>query len=389
MKANEIIILSYINKYNRISLQEIQQALNEPVVLLANSISELYEKGYIVKGEADRFELTEKAKEESVDAWNAWLLKNKRKKTFDGNSEFKGELKNNLPVIKNIGKLKRILQLENIDYNAYHVFSTYSKGKLRTITSPSIELKERQRWILRNILEKVELENCVHGFLKGKSIKTNAQCHINKEEIMCLDIKDFFPSISSKDVNNIFLSLGYEEEIVEWLTILCIHNNKLPQGSPTSPYLANIRFKQIDRKLMKLAKDNNITYTRYADDLTFSTNEEIEPFFDRINEIVIKNGFEINEKKKHVMKGNYRKMVTGLVVKDDVKIPKYFKKKLRQEIHYCKKYGVTQHLENIGKTDAINFKEYLYGKAYYVKMVEKEYGESILRQLDQIFSIQG
>ena len=87
------------------------------------------------------------------------------------------------------------------------------------------------------------------------------------------------------------------------------------------------------------------------------------------------------------MKDNYRKMITGLVVKHDVRIPAAFKKKLRQEIYYCNKYGVSQHLHAIGRDSAVNFREYLYGKAYYVKMVEKECGEKFLQQLDEIFSV--
>lgn len=106
-----------------------------------------------------------------------------------------------------------------------------------------------------------------------------------------------------------------------------------------------------------------------------------------MKKIIQKYGFEINEQKTHIMKDNYRKMVTGLVVTDTVKVPQKFKRKFRQEIYYCEKFGVEQHLKNIGRKSAVNFKEYMYGKAYFIKMVEEDVGNKFLKELDQIFSL--
>lgn len=107
--------------------------------------------------------------------------------------------------------------------------------------------------------------------------------------------------------------------------------------------------------------------------------------FPIIAEIIKKYGFSINNNKTRIFKENERKLITGLPVKEDgLKIPKKFKRRLKQEIYYCKKFGVSTHLENIASARSVNFKEYLYGKAYYIKMVEPQTGEYFLRQLDEI-----
>lgn len=188
-------------------------------------------------------------------------------------------------------------------------------------------MKERQRWILKNILSCVEIKDCVHGFVKGKSIVTNAKCHVAKKEILCLDISDFFPSTKLSKVIDVFKKLGYIDAVAEYLATLCTYNGELPQGAPTSPALSNIIFTTIDEQLMLFAKENDLTYTRYADDLTFSTNSNnIEEFIDEIECIINEFGYTLNKNKTHIMKDNYRKMVTGLVVNETVKVPKKFKK---------------------------------------------------------------
>lgn len=390
LKANEILILSYIKKYNRIDLYDIQKTINQPLVQLVNSISKLFEKEYIFINEGDCFYINEDKNDENIVSWDEWVLKFKKNNSDSiiGNNIYDGILnENGFPEFVDTTQLNKILKLKGIDIKAYHEFYIYSQNKVRTITAPSIYLKDRQRWILRNILEKIEIEHCVHGFVKGKSIKTNAECHLNKKEILCIDIENFFPSIRNNKIIDVFLKLAYSPAVAQRLTEICTYKEVLPQGAPTSPYLANIVFRQIDQKLIKLASENNLIYTRYADDLTFSSDLEIEPFLKTIETIIYDNGFSINPDKTHIMKDNYREMITGLVVKHDVRVPASFKKKLRQEIYYCNKFGISQHLQAIGRNTSVNFREYLYGKAYYIKMIEKENGEMFLKQLDRIFSI--
>lgn len=390
MKANEILILSYINKYKRIDLYELQNTINEPLVHLTDCIDQLFRNGYIWKDDYDKFYLSDKASGIKVDIWNEYTLwgKNTKNDFFNAKKVYEGGQKNKLPVFNDVKELSKILQLEHIDIYAYHTFNISQGEKERTIMAPGLELKERQRWILTNILNKVDLYECVHGFVKGRSIKTNAEKHINKKEILCLDIKNFFPTIQKNIVLDIFKSLHYVDKIAELLTELTTFNGVLPQGAPTSPYLANIAFESVDEKLISIALDENLEYTRYADDLTFSADFNIEPLVGKIIKTIEDGGFTVNNEKTHIMKDKYRKIVTGLVVNDKgVKVPADLKKKLRQEIYYCKKFGISQHLSVIGRGSCVNFKEYLYGKAYYIKMIERDIGETFLKQLDDIFKI--
>lgn len=395
LKTSELILLSYINKFKKIDYIEMQKEINAPILHLSNIIYDLYSKGYFTLIDKEGgAEVTEKAKAEPIYTWNAWTKDEEFGLDFDGTQKYEGEVNEfSVPKIEDEKKLEQILKLGHIDENFYHIFELYHKEKVRVICAPSRNLKERQKWILKNILNKVTMKECVHGFVRGKSIVTNASCHVGKKEILCLDIADFFPSIKLNKVKNIFIKLGYTEEVALRLGKLCTYTPEmsqeyeLPQGAPTSPALANIEFDKIDDKLLAYADENQLVYTRYADDLTFSTDSEnIEKHINHVKDIITESGFLINENKTHVMKDNYRKLVTGLIVNEKVKIPKRFKRKFKQELYYCRKYGISQHLHATGRDNAINFREYMYGKAYFIKMVETDLGKYYLNQLDELFA---
>ncbi|MEW9095387.1 MAG: reverse transcriptase family protein [Clostridiaceae bacterium] len=295
-------------------------------------------------------------------------------------------LDRNLPVIFEVSHLDEILKLKGIVIDfSYHTFEIDKKnGDKRFIIAPSKKLKYRQQWILKNILEKILIDDSAHGFKKNKSIVTNAQQHINKKYIINIDIKDFFPSIGQEKVYEVFKSVGYTEEVARKLAHICCFGGVLPQGAPTSPCLSNIILKELDIAIKKITLDKEITYTRYADDLTFSANFDITYLTDMIYLEIEKQGFIPNKAKTNIMQANRPKIVTGLIVSEKVKVPKKYKRKLRQEIYYCKKFGVANHLFNIESKRIVNYKEYLYGKAYFIKMVEKELGEKFLEELDSI-----
>ena len=381
----DILILSYINKFDYIDLNEIKSAINEPIGLIVQEVVRLYDEEYFKKYQ-DKYRLTDKGLSLNVSVWNTWLKDKGDEFSIEENYPVKRNSLN-MPYFENISDLHKILKLEHIDVYSYHNFNISNGKKERLITSPSKNLKQRQKWILNYILYNFNAIDCAHGFTKTKSIVTNAKCHVNKKEIGCLDIKDFFPSISAKQIFDVFRNFGYGEELAMELCKLCTYEDCLPQGAPTSPMLSNIVFAPIDSEILQYSKENNLVYTRYADDITISADEDISNHLCEVKKIIQKYGFEINEQKTHIMKDNYRKMVTGLVVTDTVKVPQKFKRKFRQEIYYCEKFGVEQHLKNIGRKSAVNFKEYMYGKAYFIKMVEEDVGNKFLKELDQIFSL--
>ena len=293
-------------------------------------------------------------------------------------------LQQSMPVIFDLEHIKKILKLNECDMYAYHKFKIYAGVKEREISSPSRKIKSRQRWILDNILGNITIHESAHGFVKGKSIVTNAREHIGQYEMLNIDIKNFFDSINSNEVARVFRNIGYTEEVINKLTEICTFDNVLPKGAPTSPCLSNIICLPIDVQLKELADTYNLKYTRYADDMTFSGERIINTVRESINNIINKQGFELNTNKTRYVKGNKRKMVTGIVVGDKLRVPKRFKRKLKQDIYYCQRFGAGKHLENINATRYINFRSYMYGRAYFVKMVEEKVGEKYLNELDLI-----
>jgi RNA-directed DNA polymerase len=267
------------------------------------------------------------------------------------------------------------------EYREVHI-KKKSKGS-RVLEIPSITLKKLQSWILKQVLDATTISDNAKAFKTGLSILDNAQPHVRQECVYTIDIKDFFGSISSRRVHLIFRKLGYTKEMASMFTKICTYKNHLPQGSPTSPYLANLACKNLDYEMNKFLNGKMVSYTRYADDLTFSGNKGIVSFSDRIKSIVKKQGFLLNDAKTRVRYSNQRQMVTGLIVNQKLAVPKETIKKLRQEIYYCKKYGVIGHMR-VEQISRSGFIEHLYGKAYFIKMVTPELGRELLSQLSEI-----
>ncbi len=187
----------------------------------------------------------------------------------------------------------------------------------------------------------------VHGFVKGKSIITNAQQHTQKKIILNVDIKSFFDSISIEKVREVFCSIGFKEEIADVLSKLTTVEGKLPTGFSTSPVLSNLVCLLMDGVFERLCKKKGFTYTRYADDITFSSDGYM-PSREGIVEVFEKFGFTINEQKYRLYRKGGPQYVTGLTVVDSrPRLSKRFKRRLRLESYYIKKYGVMEHYSRL------------------------------------------
>lgn len=195
--------------------------------------------------------------------------------------------KNNLPVIFDVEHLldhywKGLFPKESARYRFDYAYKDYhiqkKTGGFRKISAPIPSLKWGQHWIQHNILERVidSLPDSVHGFIKNRSIQTNALPHVNSEWIINIDLKDFFDSISRKKVLDFFSQLGYEDSVSTFLSNVCTkfsdatYQRALPQGAPTSPLLANLLTIDLDKDIERLAHNLDMRYTRYADDITLS-----------------------------------------------------------------------------------------------------------------------
>ena len=299
---------------------------------------------------------------------------------------------NGYPIIFDVKHFALLIGVNPKEIYSYYLFPEElyktikipkKKGGLREITAPSENLKYIQRWILDNILYRASVDNNVNGFIKNKSIVDNAKEHVGKECVMNLDIKDFFPSITYIQIYNLFIKFGYTRHLSMVFTGLCTYKNILPQGAPTSPFISNLICKRLDSRLDHLAKKVDATYSRYADDITFSGNKNITKYLSLIKRVITDETFKVNEKKVRVQFKYHQQMVTGIVVNEKLSVPTKTKKYIRQQIYFSKKFGVKDNLrkQNINKT---NYREHLYGLAYFIKMVESDYGNELLRDLSEI-----
>ncbi|MDH6428068.1 MULTISPECIES: retron St85 family RNA-directed DNA polymerase [Paenibacillus] len=302
-------------------------------------------------------------------------------------------LENSLPVIFDKEHLSRLLGLEErYFFQLFMMADGFYKevqipkkklGQFRNISVPTEVLKYVQRWILDNVLYNIRVSEATTGFVKGKSIVDNAKKHVRKECVINMDLKDFFPTITYDSVFRLLKYYGYTNEIAFILSKLCTFRDVLPQGAPTSPFISNIVCYKLDIRFIKLCNKIGADYSRYADDLTISGPRYIVGYLNLFSDIIVEEGFQINESKTRIQYPNNRQEVTGLIVNDKISVPKETKKYLRQQIFYCKKYGVNSHLRKINIQKS-NYKEHLYGIAFFIKMVELELGEKFLEQLNEI-----
>lgn len=265
-------------------------------------------------------------------------------------------------------------------------------GGDRLIEAPDYLLKNMQRWIYINILCKdLLINNCVHGFMpsfkkkeKVRGILTNAAPHAGHDWLINVDLKNFFHTIELDSVNNYFHSLGYEDEVVKTLTALCTYKSRLPQGAPTSPMLSNIIASRMDVMMLDYCEKRGIVYTRYADDLTFSANYDVKvPALEDIYKIVYLNGFKVNRMKTKVRYKGCKQEVTGLTVTNGVHVSQKYKKEILRELHFCKKFGVSEHYQHLKTTKGL-YKDWLRGKIMFVRQIEPACGNKMLEQFNEL-----
>lgn len=245
-----------------------------------------------------------------------------------------------------------LLAISNCQYRFYKHFEIPKKnGKMRKIEEPSPALKEIQTWILKNILvpaSKKYVSPVAKAFIPGKKLKENARFHKSKRIVVALDIIDFFGSVCFSQVFWMFRDLGYNKGVSMMLTNICMLSGSLPQGAPSSPMLSNLIFQKIDNRLFQYCRNRNIMYSRYADDLTFSSKVlDVRHLISYVKMLLSNTNFRINEEKTKVMARGMRQIVTGVVVNDKLQVPKQYRDKVRQEMYYGMKYGFDNHIKRI------------------------------------------
>ncbi len=228
------------------------------------------------------------------------------------------------------------------------------RGGLRTISAPSTALKIIQRKLNEILLHVYEPKISVHSFLLNRSILSNAKVHIKRRNILNIDLEDFFPSVNFGRVRGLFMGIPYKlnPTVATILAQICCFNNQVPQGAPTSPIITNMICAKMDSQLIQLAKVNRCDYTRYVDDITFSTNlRELPSDLATLNDlgqleigteldtIITQNGFKINSQKTRLLKKNVRQEVTGITVNQFPNVRRKYVRQIRAMLHAWEKYG--------------------------------------------------
>jgi RNA-directed DNA polymerase len=277
----------------------------------------------------------------------------------------------------------------------YHV-AAKGWGKVRLIESPKPRLKDLQRQILLWILDKIPPHPAVHGFVKGRSIQTFVAPHVGRPMVLRMDLEDFFPTLGGVRIQNAFRVLGYPEAVADLLGGICTNATPrdawtdidpsladavvgeaprfyqrphLPQGAPTSPALANLCFHRADCRLSALAQSANASYTRYADDLAFSGDEQFarhsERFACHVAAVLSQEGFRVHHRKTRMMRQGVRQHLAGLVTNRRINLPRRDFDHLKALLTNCFRHGPASQ----NREGRPHFRQYLQGKISFAEMI--------------------
>jgi hypothetical protein len=291
-----------------------------------------------------------------------------------------------LPIIDSLDSLSDTLAisknmiylLSKCNYN-YYVKTHIPKkdGTKREILIPNYSMKMTQRWILQNILYKIRVSDNAKGYKKGikAPLVENAMMHHEQLYCLILDVENFFPSIGVKRICNLFERVGYNSLISYILARICTYKDYLPQGAVTSPYLANLVCFKLDRRIDAYCCKREISYTRYCDDLIFSSDnlDSLKKAYKMFEVILCNEGFKLNRRKTRFLTPNTLKQILGITINDElIKAPKIMKRKVKALIF---KSIVNK---DYRKNDVIR------GYIAYIKSIENNYQNKIEKYVKRL-----
>lgn len=305
--------------------------------------------------------------------------------------------------IKTINDLAEILECKVNTLNYYCTYKQSSKcytsfllkkknGGERRIVAPNKQLKYIQKRLSDILYDIYSPKKIATGFIKKRSIATNAFVHVHKRIVLNIDIADFFNTIHFGRVLGVFQKppFNFNYNIAVAITQLVCYNGVLPQGAPTSPIISNFVCRTLDKELAILSHKYKILCTRYCDDITFSTkakelpqsiaylnNGQIE-IGNELNLLFQNNNFKLNHSKVRLQNSHSRQMVTGVVVNEKPNILNWKYRKFRTILHFTYFNGLEKGAEkngyiSDGKPDKVKFDRYLRGTINYYKMIMTVY----------------
>lgn len=337
---------------------------------------------------------------------------------------------NAVPVVFTLGHLallagESFVQLKGVvnrEGDEYETFNLRKRnGGWRRICIPSAFLLSTQRWIDQHILRSkgalASLHPASHAYAPGDGVKRHAARHCGARWLVKVDVKEFFETISERQVYWVFRSFGYSALLSFELARICTRAHSpgrryrrprwmpgverkeapyfarrighLPQGAPTSPMLANYVCRKLDAQLQAAAQKAGATYTRYADDLVFSASELDRPravlLIRQVRRVLAEYGFRANSQKTAIVAPGARKIVTGLVVNSgQPQLQREFKDRLRQHLYYSIKFGLMEHCRRCGFRSTLGFLKYLGGIMRYARHVEPQFAAKYESQYQQL-----
>jgi len=334
---------------------------------------------------------------------------------------------NNVPPIFT---LKHLSLLINIDYkillkythrkvrNPYKELTIKTASKKRKLLIPWKELSIIQNWIKKNILDKVDSSNYATAYDKNCSIVKNAKVHIHSSWLIKLDLKNFFHTIHEHNIYKIFEELGYPSLLSLELAKLCTYEYKierhifipyredtypykksiayLPQGASTSPKLANLFARKLDKEIMQVLNSKfyefQLKFTRYSDDIVISGNlgnqERCKEVIAEVTQIIQNNKLKINKKKTKIFSPKTTKKITGInIIDGKLKPSKKIINYVKISLYYIEKYSLEEHLEKMNTSysyDTETYKEHLLGKIFFIRFVNKNLGQKFLEKYEEL-----
>ena len=314
----------------------------------------------------------------------------------------------------------RSLAMRYAPFRSYrHFYIRKRAGGRRVISIPEPDLMKLQRWINQHILIRQQVHPCSHAFSPGSSIVRCAGRHTGAKWLIKMDITNFFGSISEIEIYRVFCSIGYQPLVSFELGRLttCVTQDPhryrlpqwrskersrrisdyeyplighLPQGAPTSPMLSNLVMKRHDSEIKSISDRFGVTYTRYSDDMTFSTRNNFSrgrstQLVKSVRSVLIRSGFYLNSRKTVIVPPGARKIVLGLNVDGSVPcLPRDFRSNLRQHLYYLRKYGPSSHRDRRDFESILGMKNHIRGLIDFSSMVDQRFSEKMLDEFNQI-----
>ena len=282
-------------------------------------------------------------------------------------------------LVRDLGiHAKTLYALSNsIDRHYHTVQCPKADGSMRMLSVPDALLKTVQRRIVQVLLVHMPISIYATAYRYGGSIRRNAAPHVGRPAVLKLDIRQFFDHILYSTVKEkAFPAAIYAPPLQILLTMLCYRRDVLPQGAPSSPAITNIIMAEFDDAVGAWCRNKKIRYTRYCDDMTFSGNLDPEEVPRFVSAQLRKLGLFLNTQKTRYMPAKQRQVVTGLVVNEKLHVPSSYLRDLRQQLHFCQKFGVADHMAYLGiEGTESHYLAQLLGRVHYVLQMTPGKGE--------------